>query len=206
MMEMILTKRTAFMTFHLATKKAMKTKIVIKNQCMCSLVPVVLASTLMVLNGILVPSGLKPRAAESFSNPFGCLAVCGGIDFDLVNMLARSSNEYAQKYLLPKDRNGRLHGQASPNITVEEMYHFLGITLRISLSPIDWGGYEAYFSSRNRSVLGVEMYETEGFARKFMSLNRCKQIRAAFHPEDRLAGLNGDKCSLVLMFLLTRVA
>jgi hypothetical protein len=117
------------------------------------------------------PSSLKPQVAESFSNPFGCLAVCGGIDFDLVNRLARSSNEYAQKYLLPKDRNGRLHGQAFSNITVEEIYHFLGITLRISLSPINWGGYEAYFSSRNRSVLGVEMYETEGFARKFMSLN-----------------------------------
>jgi Transposase IS4 len=74
------------------------------------------------------------------------------------------------------------------------MYHFLGITLRISLSPIDWGGYEANFGSRNRRVLGVEMYETEGFARKFMSLNRYKQIRATFHPEDRSAGLNGDKC------------
>jgi Transposase IS4 len=140
------------------------------------------------------PNGLKPRVADSFSNPFECLSVCGGLDYDLVCRLARNSNEYARKYLLPKDRNSRLQGQPFSNITVEEMYHFLGITLRISLSPIDWGGYGAYFAAGNRKVLGVEIAKTDGFARHYMTLNRYKQIRAAFHPEDRIAGNAGDKC------------
>jgi Transposase IS4 len=140
------------------------------------------------------PSGLKPRVAASFQTPFECLGVCGGLDYDLVCRLARNSNEYARKYLLVNDRNNRLHGQRFENITTEEMYHFLGITLRISLSPIDGGGYGAYFSAHNRRICGVELKGTDGFARHYMSLNRFKQIRAAFHPEDRCSGEGGDKC------------
>jgi hypothetical protein len=97
--------------------------------------------------------------------------------FDLVSRLARNSNEYVRRHILPKDCNRRLQGQPYVNVTTEEMYHFFGIILQISLSSLDWGGYEAYFSSNNRRVLGKEM-----------------QIRAAFHPEDRVADLNGDKC------------
>jgi Transposase IS4 len=140
------------------------------------------------------PSGLKPNVAASFKDPFECLAVCGGLDFDLVCRLARNSNEYARKYLLANDRNNRLHGQPFANITTEEMYHFLGITLRISLSPLDWGGYDAYFSACNRKVLDRVIHGSDGFARHYMTLNRYKQIRAAFHPEDRCAGDAGDKC------------
>jgi hypothetical protein len=40
------------------------------------------------------PSGLKPRVAQSFSTPFECLAICGGLDYDMVCRLARNSNEY----------------------------------------------------------------------------------------------------------------
>jgi hypothetical protein len=104
------------------------------------------------------PSGLKPRVAESFNDPFECLSICGGLDYELVCNLTRNSNEYAKKYLVKGDRNSRLHGHPHPNITVEEMYHFLGITLRISLSPVDWGGYEAYFSANNKMVLDVEIH------------------------------------------------
>jgi Transposase IS4 len=140
------------------------------------------------------PSGLKPRVSESFNTPFECLAVCGGLDYDLVSRLTRNSNEYARQHLLYKDRNRRLYGVPYMNITTEEMYHFLGITLRISLSPVDWGGYQAYFSSTNKSVFGLEIFGSDGFARHYMSLIRYKQIRAAFHPEDRVAGIAGDKC------------
>jgi Transposase IS4 len=140
------------------------------------------------------PSGLKPGVAESFNDPFECLGVCGGLDYDLVCRLASNSNEYARKYLVKGDRNCRMHGQPFINITTEEMYHFLGITLRISLSPVDWGGYEAYFSPNNRQVFGVEIQGSDGFAHHYMTLTRYKQIRSAFHPEDRAAGLGGDKC------------
>jgi Transposase IS4 len=140
------------------------------------------------------PCGLKPRVSESFSDPFECLAVCGGLDYDLVSRLARNSNEYAHRYLLPKDRNNRLQGTAFTNISTEEMYHFLGITLRISQSPIDSRGYEAYFSAGNKVILGLEIPKSDGFARHYMSLVRYKQIRSAFHPEDRTSGDSGDKC------------
>jgi Transposase IS4 len=146
------------------------------------------------LSDYIGPTGLKPRVAESFNTPFECLEVCGGLDYDLVCRLARNSNEYARQYLLPKDRNRRLYGVPFKNTTTEEMYHFLGITLRISLSPVDWGGYQAYFSNSNKSVYGLDIPGTDGFARHYMTLLRYKQIRAAFHPEDRAAGNGGDKC------------
>jgi Transposase IS4 len=140
------------------------------------------------------PSGLKPRVAHSFTDPFECLGACGGLDYEFVCRLARNSNEYAKRHLCTNDRNRRLHGQPFKNITTEEMYHFLGITLRISLSPVDWGGYEAYFATGNKVVLDVEIPGTEGFAKQYMSLIRYKQIRSAFHPEDRASGAGGDKC------------
>jgi hypothetical protein len=57
------------------------------------------------------PSGLKPGVAESFKDPFQCLSICGGLNYELVCHLARNSNEYAHRHLLPTDRNNRrLHG------------------------------------------------------------------------------------------------
>jgi len=140
------------------------------------------------------PSGLKQRVAEAFTTPFECLNVCGGLDHDLICRLARNSNEYARTYLLNNDRNKRLLGHTFNTISVEEMYHFLGITLRISLSPIDYGGYQAYFSPHHRRVLDLEIEDTKGFAQRYMSLIRYKQIRSAFHPENRSCREAGDKC------------
>jgi len=85
------------------------------------------------------------------------------------------------------------------------MYRFLGILLRSSLQPIDGGGYAAYFRDANMKInltddTSVEIPGTQGFmtsilAKCKMSLNRFKQIRGAFHPEDKYLG-NGDddKC------------
>jgi hypothetical protein len=98
------------------------------------------------------PAGLKRRVATSFSNPLECVGFCGGLDYGFVARLTRNSNEFVRKYLSPSKQNVTLHGKAFKNITTEEKYHFLGITLRISLSPVDWGGYEAYFSETNKSV------------------------------------------------------
>ncbi len=132
------------------------------------------------------PVVLKEGVAESFRNPFECLAQ-NGLDRSFVARLARNSNEYARKFILPKDRNRRLHGHDWRNITVSEMYVFLGITLRISLSPMDSGGYEAYFRKSIKVVMDVIIYGTKGFAHKYMKMWRYKQIRAALHPDDRKA-------------------
>lgn len=90
------------------------------------------------------------------------------------------------------------------------MHRFLGILLRISLQPLDYGGYPAYFRDCNVTIslskdrffsdAVVEIPESRGFVsmidKEFrMSLNRFKQIRGAFHPEDKVvANGSDDKC------------
>jgi hypothetical protein len=87
------------------------------------------------------------------------------------------------------------------------MFRFLGILLKISLQPTDGGGYCSYFRDTNLTVSlssdkthFFEIPESRGFVSLLpadvrMSLNRFKQIRGAFHPEDKILG-NGseDKC------------
>jgi hypothetical protein len=101
------------------------------------------------------------------------------------------------------------HGLVWKPISQDEMVQFLGILLRISLTPVDYGGYPAYFRDENVKVWLLEdsdnfieiLPETMGFVsmikKEFrMSLNRFKQIRGAFHLEDKVQGSNGgeDKC------------
>jgi hypothetical protein len=82
------------------------------------------------------------------------------------------------------------------------MRTFFGIILRISMQEIDAGGYAAYFQPDDRVVrtgYGPDaetktLPDTQGWARRYMSLIRFKQIRGAFHPMDKVAGRGGDKC------------
>jgi hypothetical protein len=85
------------------------------------------------------------------------------------------------------------------------MHRFLGILLKISLQPTDAGGYPAYFHENNISIdidvsESIQIQGSKGFMSFVdpgcrMSLNRFKQIRGAFHPEDKESA-NGteDKC------------
>ena len=144
------------------------------------------------------PIGLKPGIAESFTDPSACLAV-NGLSRDFVARLARNSNEYAKKYILVKDRNRRLHGHDWKNITINEMYIFLGITLRTSLSPTDGGGCTACFRKTNKEVFCQTTYGTKGFVHKYMKMWRYKQIRAALHPDDRkAASMDGSDKAFML--------
>jgi len=90
------------------------------------------------------------------------------------------------------------------------MYRFLGILLRISLNPVDGGGYTSYFSDRDfcirlssiphdeRSIPGTRGFVSMLEPEYRMSLNRFKQIRGAFHPEDKaLANGSSDKCYML---------
>jgi len=148
------------------------------------------------------PVGLKNGVASLFTDPLECLSE-NGLSRDFVARLARNSNEYAKKHILPKDRNRRLHSHEWKNITISEMYVFLGITLRISLSPMDSGGYAAYFRKTNKEVFGETLLGTKGFARKYMKLWRYKQIRAALHPDDRkAASMDGSDKAFMLRHAL----
>lgn len=85
------------------------------------------------------------------------------------------------------------------------MVRFLGILLKISLQPVDGGGYPAYFATCDRTVeiAGGEKLKiigSKGFINCLspafrMSVNRFKQIRGAFHPESKETGnFSADKC------------
>ena len=142
---------------------------------------------------------LKTGVSASFTTPLEAFQVVGGFDYDCVKRLCRNSNDYIRRVIIPARTDGLLYGQIFVDISVEEMMKFLGIVLRISLNPLDYGGYEAYF---NPSGIEIEINEnkvmkaegTGGWAVKYMSLKRFKIIRKAFHPEDRSARQCGDKC------------
>lgn len=118
-------------------------------------------------------------------------------------------NRYYNEVVKPKFVSGtsrKWNGLVWKPISEDELHRFLGIILRISLSPVDMGGYTAYFRDTEYVVpiekrkAGLRIPGTTGFIHSLpeelrMSLNRFKQIRGAFHPEDKVLG-NGceDKC------------
>jgi hypothetical protein len=57
------------------------------------------------------------------------------------------------------------------NISTKEMFRFLGFMLKISIQPVDGGGYKAYFLSQNKYLCGQEIADSQGFAVKYMSLS-----------------------------------
>ena len=88
---------------------------------------------------------LRSGVADSFKTPLEAFQVVGGYTVVAVRRLCRNSNDYIKKYVLPNRMNGLLYGTRFEDISVSEMMKFLGIMLRMSLNPIDYGGYAAYF-------------------------------------------------------------
>ena len=142
---------------------------------------------------------LKRGIARSFDDPMECLAKCTGFNKGFVARLVRNSNIYAKNNILPNKRNGLWHSLKWEEITIEEMYRFLGIVLHISLSPVDGGGYKAYFAKNDKEIVfnkkmeGRKISNSHGFANNIMTLRRFQQIRGAFHPEEKVINDN-DKC------------
>jgi hypothetical protein len=137
----------------------------------------------------------------SFKDPFECFEKVGGFGLHVVARLTHGTNRYFHKTIKPTlCRNLRWHKIRWTDVTIEEMYHFLGILLKISLTPIDGGGYKTYFMKTNKVIFvggdttPLEIKNSTGFASEFMQLERFQQIRGAFHPEDKSSGLGGDKC------------
>ncbi|CAB9519499.1 unknown protein [Seminavis robusta] len=147
------------------------------------------------------PQGLRHGIAEPFTTPFDCFEHVSGVDRTLIARLAAGSNDYFHRFIkIDLDRNNRWHGVRWEDISIEEMYRFLGIMLKISMFPVDDGGYEAYFRKENKYISPgggaqpMEIYGSSDWAHQYMTLSRFKQIRGAFHPEDKSVGLGGDKC------------
>ena len=82
-------------------------------------------------------------------------------------------------------------------ITLEEMYHFLGICLKMSIDNQATGGYASYFQEKLEIAaafnVNIEVTGRVGWAVKYMTINRYKYIRSAFHPEIGTSIVQ-DKC------------
>jgi len=72
----------------------------------------------------------------------------------------------------------------------------------MSLASIDGGGHSACFAAEDKLLFAdtgrqpktTTVANSKGWAQSIMPLKRFKQIRGAFHPEDKLASLGKDKC------------
>jgi len=96
---------------------------------------------------------LNTGVATSFKTPLGAFKVMGGFDVDTAKRLCRNSNDYMKMFVLSNRTTRSLHGAQFEDITLLEMMKFLGIILRMSLNPIDYGGYPAYFFSSDADIV-----------------------------------------------------
>ncbi|CAB9517269.1 unknown protein [Seminavis robusta] len=154
-----------------------------------------------LLQGTDAETTLRRVISDRWTTPLGCFQHLG-CSRQFVALLAQHSNDYAKKSIFADSGpNRRLHGAVWKDITTKEMHVFLGIMLKISLMPIDMGGYPAYFRERDKCInyskkeRPMRIKNTKGWAQEYMTLIRFKQIRSAFHPECKsMAGEGGDKC------------
>jgi len=148
------------------------------------------------------PHGLRAGVADKFNDPFECFSECGGCAPLFVARLAANSNDCCCHHMKPDLGRNRHCNDEWRDITAAEMHHFLGIVLKISLSSVDGGGCAACFAEEDKVVcadsgrrsIAVSISNSQGWAQKTMKLNRFKQVRGAFHPEDKTAGIGKDKC------------
>ena len=94
-------------------------------------------------------------------------------------------------------RQGKFKGYRVRTITLKEMYHFLGICLKMSIDNQATGGYASYFEEKLSIAaahnVNIEVTGRVGWAAHYMSINRYKYIRSAFHPEIGTSVVK-DKC------------
>ena len=104
---------------------------------------------------------------------------------DYFRRMTKNSNKYVQYHL----KNRKFGVMKCRNITVQEMLHFYGVMIWISIEPWHLGGYTSYFESISRisCVQGytVSIDDYGGWASKIMSLFHFRQLRSGYYPEFR---------------------
>ena len=98
------------------------------------------------------PHGLRKNISKRFCTVLQCLFETTAMNRGFFVRLCGESNKYARNIM--RERNTTLFlGHKWTNITVEEMVHFFGILLRISLEPRKMGGYTSYFQESHSITL-----------------------------------------------------
>jgi len=148
------------------------------------------------------PHGLRHGVSSRFADPFECFSECGGMTLQFVARSAVNSNDHFWQHVKPKLGWNTCNGLAWTDMSIEDMCHFLGVMLKISLSTVNGGGHTACFSPCDEVICSdagrhpkvIRATNSAGWAQHTMSLGRFKQMRGAFHPEDRVASCDEDKC------------
>jgi hypothetical protein len=124
----------------------------------------------------------------------GACGTAGGFSYELIKRITMNSNAYVRSRLV----GNKFYGSDWKNITVEEMFHTLGMILKMSLVNIRLGGLKAYFNPLKKLYIScddmIELSSIEtNWTDERLTLKRFLQIRAALHPEIGVSDI-GDKC------------
>jgi len=149
--------------------------------------------------------GMRPGVSRRFTDPLKCFSECGGMNVQFIARLAANSNDCCWTKIKPSLGRNLHNGLVWKDISTDEMHHFLGIVLKMSLSPIDGGGCSTCFATddkvthadTSRNPVTIQIKNSKGWAQETMPLHRFKQMRGAFHPEDKVVLHGKDKrCQL----------
>ena len=136
---------------------------------------------------------LRPYVSTRFQTVLRACRVADGFTYQLIKCIMANSNAYASKNL----RGSNFAGNLWHPITVNEMYHFLRIMLKITIDSHQIGGFQAYFSPPvelfSAPVYSTKIHGFTSWAADVMSEYCFKQIRTVFHPESGMSSV-GDKC------------
>ena len=113
---------------------------------------------------------------------------------DYFRRMTKNSNKYVQYHL----KNRKFGVMKCRNITVQEMLHFYGVMIWISIKPCYLGGYTSYFESISIIRCGqgymASINNHGGWDSKVISIYCFIQTIFAYHPEFGESAV-GDKCS-----------
>jgi len=127
---------------------------------------------------------LRRYVDRKFDSLLGACGIAGGFSYELIKCITMNSNAYVQAWLV----GNKFYGFDWKNIMVEEMFHMLGMILKIEglFQPLK----KLYISCDEIIKLrSIEMNWTDDR----LTLKRFLQIRAALHPEIGVSDI-GDKC------------
>jgi len=105
-----------------------------------------------------------------------------------------NSNAYVRARLV----GNRFYGSDWKNITIAEMFHTLGMILKMSLVNIRLSGLKVYFNPIKKlfiscdDVIDLKTIETN-WTDERLTYKHFLQIRPAIHPEEGVSEV-GDKC------------
>ena len=85
---------------------------------------------------------LQKVVDRKFDTFLGACGIAGGFSCELLKCITINSNAYVGAQLV----GNRFYGLDWKNITIEEMFHTLGMILKMSLVNICLGGLKAYFN------------------------------------------------------------